>query len=416
MEKIAIAAAAIVTSLGLSAWAQSPVPRDAVAQLNDDVRSGATRLTFERGPGYLRSVLQALRIPAESQSVVFSETSRQRDHIAFRSPRALYFNDSTALGAVAGGDALEVIVQDPALGLRFYTLAQQPQDVPQFVRAQDCLQCHLLPDTGGVGGLLMLSVLPLADQDFTRSSQGGLARLTTQKEGVPGWAVDDRTPIADRWGGWFVTGPRVPSVHLGNVPVRHVPRSFVREPKAPRVATLSGRTNTPLLTPHSDIVALLVLSHQVRVTNLLNLLRWHVRRAADGASLTASEPLAAAVREAVDGLLFAGEAALPEAVRGGSGFAERFAAGGARDGRGRSLRDLDLTSRLFRYRCSYLIDSPVFTGLPADARALIYRELWRRLSNADGTAALPLAERQAIVDILRDTKTDVPVYLQSVTR
>jgi hypothetical protein len=31
-------------------------------------------------------------------------------------------------------------------------------------------------------------------------------------------------------------------------------------------------------------------------------------------------------------------------------------------------------------------------------------------------AALSLADRQAIVEILRDTKTDLPAYFQAVTR
>ena len=69
----------------------------------------------------------------------------------------------------------------------------------------------------------------------------------------------------------------------------------------------------------------------------------------------AERPLDAIVSELVDYLLFVDERPLPGPVDGTSPFARVFAAGGPRDAHGRSLRQLDLHTRLMRYPCSYLI-------------------------------------------------------------
>jgi hypothetical protein len=126
-----------------------------------------------------------------------------------------------------------------------------------------------------------------------------------------------------------------------------------------------------------------------------------------------------AAREVVDYMLFVDEARLAGKIEGTSGFAEAFSAIGPRDTRGRSLRQLDLTRRLMRYPCSYMIYSPAFDALPAIAKDAIYRRLWQVLSGEDKQLAyrrLSLADRQAIVAILRDTKKDLPGYFQSVQR
>ena len=85
------------------------------------------------------------------------------------------------------------------------------------------------------------------------------------------------------------------------------------------------------------------------------------------------------VNELVDYLLFVGEAPL-EDVSGTSGFAERFSARGPRDSKGRSLRDFDLSQRLMRYSCSYMVYSVAFDGLPDDAREMVFRRM-KRIAN-----------------------------------
>jgi hypothetical protein len=113
--------------------------------------------------------------------------------------------------------------------------------------------------------------------------------------------------------------------------------------------------------------------------------------------------------------LFVYETPLPDKIRGSSGFAEKFSALGPADGKGRSLRQLDLDRRLMRYPCSYMIYSDAFEALPAAARDQVYRRLWQVLSGQDKDAryaVLSAADRQAIVEILRDTKKDLPGYFQ----
>jgi hypothetical protein len=124
--------------------------------------------------------------------------------------------------------------------------------------------------------------------------------------------------------------------------------------------------------------------------------------------------------EVVDYLLFIDEAKLTDRVLGGSGFAERFSQTGPRDRKGRSLYELDLNRRLVKYPCSYLIYSPAFDALPPGAKEPIYRRLWQVLSGQEQDAryqsALSRADRQSIVEILRDTKKDLPPYFADVTR
>ena len=88
---------------------------------------------------------------------------------------------------------------------------------------------------------------------------------------------------------------------------------------------------------------------------------------------------------------------------GNSPFAGDFAAGGKRDSAGRSLRDLDLQYRLLRYRCSYMIYSPAFRGLPARLLQHCLRELDAALTGGARGSQLPADERQAIRGILADT-------------
>jgi len=376
--------------------------RDPVARLNQRIQSGEVQLAFETPGGYLKSVLKALNVSAASQTLVYSANSLQREHISKAAPRAIYFNDSVWVGWEKGAGSFEVAAEDPAQGIIFYTLAQKPQARPQLVRGTECLECHVTSETSGVPGLFAMSVLPLSDN---------------QNEYAQGWAMDHRTPIDDRWGGWYVTGAQVPVVHLGNVAVSHVPRSYVRAPVAPKLATATGAVDTSAyLTPHSDVVALLVLNHQMRMTNLLTRLGWEARIAAHD---TPGAPLPAAfgdlVRDAVDYALFVDEAPLPAAVRGSSGFAQEFAAAGPRDSKGRSFRELDLTTRLLRYRCSYMIDTEAFDALPAPAKTAFYARLWNVLSGKDPDkiyTTLSSAERRAIVEILRETKKDLPAYFK----
>jgi hypothetical protein len=379
---------------------------DAVAGLNARLEKGELQLSFDGPSGYLRSILATLDISPSSQTLVFSENSLQRAHISKATPRAIYFNDTTAVGWTNGADSLEIAVQDATQGVVFYALGQKPQAKPQFVRGTECLQCHLTAETSGVPGLFMTSVLPLSDN---------------QNEYAQGWAMDHRTPIEDRWGGWYVTGAQVPLRHLGNVPVLHVPRSYVRLDVAPKLTTGAGAFDTSAyLTPHSDVVALMVLNHQVRMINLLTRLGWEARIAAHDVpgGTTAGLPshIRDLARDVVDYLLFVDEAPLPSPIRGSSAFSQEFSSKGPYDSKARSLRALDLTRRLFRYPCSYMIYTDAFEALPAAAKGLVYERMWDVLSGQESNkvyAQFSLADRRAIVEILRETKKGLPAYFQA---
>ena len=374
-----------------------------IDRLNESIAKGSVSLAFDALPrGYLASVLKALDIPVSSQTLVFSENSLQRSHISQKTPRAIYFNDTVAVAWAKGAETIEATALDPNQGVHFYSIPQKGQPKPQFIRRNaDCLQCHLLPQTHGVPGILTMSVLPLSDN---------------KNDYAQGWEADHRTPIEDRWGGWYVTGAQVPAKHLGNVAVLHVPKSYVRETVAPKLTDASKAFDaTPYLSPHSDVVALMVLNHQTRLTNLLTRLGWQWRIAAHDNPTRSSIPpdVRDTAQELVDYMLFVDEAPLPSPVRGGSSFAQDFSAKGLRDSKGRSLRDLDLTRRLLRYPCSYMIYTDAFDALPPPVKAVVYDRLWLVLSgNAkDGDyAKLSQADRRAIVEILRETKKDLPAY------
>ena len=382
-----------------------------VADVNRKLQDGALQLTFDGRSGFLRSALDALQIPVNSQLLVFSRASLQGKQIGDQNPRAIFFNERVTLGWVRGGDIIEVAAHDESAGVVFYTLDQRADaaNPPQFKRAFICLGCHMAGDTLGVPGLLMFS--------------------TTRPDPSHGFSlprfVDQTDSLGRRFGGWFVTGSAGSATHMGN-----------------EVAALDGRASRELTsveglfdaegyrTLSSDIVAHLVFTHQIGMTNLLTRAGWQAR-AADPtlhppftASPGEEERIALMMQgvasEVVDHLLFIDEAKLTDGVKGQSGFAERFAASGPRDRKDRSLYQLDLTTRLLKYPCSYLIYSPAFDALPQRARDPIYRRLWEVLSGqARGVryeSALSRADRQSIVEILRDTKKDLPGYFQGAIK
>jgi hypothetical protein len=397
------------------AYTKGPVT-DPVYQLNRRIESGAVRLQQDGSNGYLKSLLAALDIPIESQSLVFSQTSFEGKLIDPRNPRAVFFADTVAVGNVHGSDAIELAAQDAAQGVIFYTLSQAPAPKPQLTRDDTCLACHLSWDTLGVPGLMVLSTFPMSDDKNAYAN---------------GFVADHRSPLAERWGGWYVTGKPGPLRHMGNVPVIVHGKPDVQGPGSPVLASLDNKFDTKTyLSPYSDVVALMVLEHQTHMTNLLTRMGWEARLAAyervnpsPAATPRQRDDASARVRETAtdlaDYMLFVDEAPFAGSIRGSSGFAEKFASGGPRDAKGRSLRQLDLDRRLMKYPCSYMIYTPAFDALPRDAKNAVYQRMWQILSGQETGkkyAVLSRPDRQAIVEILKDTKRDLPEYFQSPAR
>ncbi|MBY0232821.1 MAG: hypothetical protein K2W96_26360 [Gemmataceae bacterium] len=344
--------------------------------------------------------------------LVFSKTSLQRRRISPRTPRALYFTDEVSVGYCQGGDVLEIAAADPVLGTAYYTLAQDAEKGPEIKRQpESCLICHASSAHRGFPGHLIRSVA--AD----RAGEMLLARGSRR--------VDHTTPFEERWGGWYVTGKSGKMAHQGN---------RVHDGREEKAKDGSNVTDLkPLLeldgylTPHSDLVALMVLEHQGETHNRLAQANMLVRMAlAEQAELNKafgspaserSEGIARRIEWAceplVKHLLFCEEAPLKDAVSGTSGFAREFAARGPFDGKGRSLRQFDLRKRMFKHPLSYLVYSRAFDGLPGEAKERVYRRLWEVLTGKDGSkdfAHLSATDRKAALEILRETKKGLPAY------
>ncbi|QEL15931.1 hypothetical protein [Limnoglobus roseus] len=381
------------------------------------LQAAKPKLAFDDDHGYLKSALAALKVPESSQLLVFSKTSLQRQRITAKTPRAVYFNDDVYVGFTPLGDVLEVSVADAALGTVYYTIDQEPAVRPRFVRqTESCLTCHGASPTRGVPGHLMRSVF---------ADRGGEPLLANGS-----YRTDDASPFAERWGGWYVTGTHGKQEHLGNR--WHKGRSDDADPVLPggsqNVTDLKPFfTVNRYLTPHSDIVALMVLGHQTTVHNRIARATYETRVALhyqDELNRALKEPattrydsvksrIASVGDDLLKGLLFCEEAKLTDAVKGTSGFAEEFAARGPFDKAKRSLRDFDLKTQLFRYPCSFLIYSEAFDKMPGEVREYVLRKLFDVLIGRDKDAAfkhLTADDRRSILEILRETKPTLPAY------
>jgi len=340
---------------------------------------GLARLKSDGQSGHLRSILDALDVPVSSQIMVFSQGSVQSRLIAASNPRALYFNDSVVVGWVRKG-FIEIAAQDPAQGTVFYTVNASWLGAPTIARSDDCLSCHDTNRTGGVPGMIE--------------------------------PMSHARPLEHRWGGWYVTGSLGALQHFGNVDIAALATASAPAP-TPRWSSLERTFDTRgYLTPYSDIAALMVFEHQMQMMNLLTGLGWDTRIALHERRLQPGV-IRERVEQVVDYMLFVDEAPITSAITGTSGFAEAFSARGPRDAKGRSLRQLDLRTRTFRYPCSYLIYAAQFERLPAEAKTAVYARMWEILSGKDTDVRyrrLSAVDRRAIIEILRETKPDLPAY------
>jgi hypothetical protein len=396
---------------------EKATPDNAVSRLQRELAAGRIKLAHDDERGYLKSAVAAFKVPVSSQVLVFSKTSLQRSKIAPKTPRSIYFNDDVYLGFCWRGEVMEVSAADPALGTVFYTLDQEPGGPPRFVRqTESCLICHGSSTNRGIPGHLMRSVHP----DRTGEPMLGSGSYRT----------DDTSPFEERFGGWYVTGRHGKMEHKGNRLYRN--RRDYDDPEN-AVATQNVTDLTPFFTtgnylsPHSDIVALLVLGHQVTVHNRIARAMLETRSALyyqDELIKALKDPpgtkydsvksrIKSVGDELVKAMLFHDEAPLTDRVQGTTGFAKEFAARGPFDKQGRTLRQFDLATRLFKYPCSYLIYSESFDSMPAEVRDHVLRRLFDVLTGKDTDKAfdhLNASNRQAILDILRETKPGLPEY------
>jgi len=351
---------------------------DRIAALSAAIADGRTTLVPDPKTGYLAPVLKALGIPIESQLLVFSKTGVQAAFTGPQNPRALYFDPSVVVGYIPGAPIVEIAAQDPQQGTQFYTI-DQGMPKPRIRRLTSCLSCHVSASTLDVPGFIARSHMVGDD--------GNVLSLSDTHD------VDHRTGHPDRWGGYYVTTEAVQGynqrAHAGNITFEpggvFSNQVFVNWEAAPPEA-LRYPTAT------SDIVALLIFDHQMRAANLITRLNWDTRIGLNTTSL---------VNELADYLLFVGEAPPQVALAPIPSFAQWFESKFPKDRQGRSLGQLDLTARLMRYRCSYMIYSDAFDGLPSAVKQAVYRRMRDTIA-----AKLASADAAAVLGILADTKPD----------
>lgn len=397
------------------------IPDNHVTRLQEKLDRGTVKLEYRDDRGYLDSLLNALEVTPKSQGLVYSKTSLQIARIRPRTPRALYFNDDLYIGYCQLGDVMEISVADPKLGTVFYTLEQRETERPKFVRQTDnCLICHASSRTENIPGHLIRSLYVDA---------GGQPKFSAGS-----YIIDQTTEWEKRWGGWYVTGSHGEMPHLGNLIIRSadVPRP-VDNSAGQNVTDLQEFFRTDhYLTPHSDLVALSVLAHQVKGHNLIVQANFTTRDALyyqktlneelgekpEHRWESTTRRIKSATEELLQYLLFADEAPLTSPIAGTSGFADEFSQRGPFDDRGRSLHQLDLQSRLLKYPCSYLIYTDSFAQLPAEILTLLGRRMRDVLLGDDESETwkhFTPADRQAVLQILLGTRDRLPeVFVKSL--
>lgn len=368
---------------------------DPIAALAAELAAGARPLAFS-GPdkGYVPDLLRRLKVPEESQVLVFSKTSLQVDFIAPANPRAIYFNDGLAIGTIPGAPLIEMWAVGRDGVVRFYTLKNTLAGGPKLhPETDECEGCHESVNPAAPG--------PLIESVSTLSTGVYLNAATNL-------LTDGRTPIAERWGGWYVTGRHGAMHHRGNVVAASAAEAGRATDAGQNLTELGGRFNASRYSrPTSDIVALMTLEHETGFLNLAGAVR----------ALDAAQAGPAAMTKAVDDLadymLGVDGAELTAPVQGVSGFSEDFAAQGARDAKGRSLRDFDLEHRLFRYPVSFMIYSSAFDALPAKPKMALYQRLADVLTGGEISAKyrrLTAVDRLAAFDIVAATKRGLPSF------
>lgn len=364
-----------------------PEPKvlDPIATLEERITAGKAKLDFESGQGYLKSILKELDIPWSSQALVWTKTSLQGFYISPKKPRAIYFNESSYVGWVNGGELIEIITVHPEMGARFYSIRNQ--QMPQVEFRDDfnrCIGCHAGRGLGRIPRLFAKSTFANPDgREIVRES---------------GLFMSPRTPIKSRWGGWYVTGSHGPQRHRGN--------SFASptgDPDNPLFDAEAGANQSSLssyfdtsqyLTGSSDIVALMVMEHQMAVQNEIS---------RTGIALRAGEPLADSCEPLVEVLLSNEETPLTSPIKGNTQFQSDYEKRGPKDAKGRYLRELDLKTRLFKSRVSPMIASAAFAALPEDAKKHIFARFSEILKGSDKSGkfkAIPESERRATREMI----------------
>ena len=376
-------------------------PHDPVSAVQQKILSGELKLKWDEKFGYLPALLDAFGAKKSSQVLVMSKTSLQRRLITPENPRSVFFSDDVYLAYIPGAPVMEISSVDPQLGGTFYFIEQEKVRKPKFTRSSDCLSCHGGQRTLGVPGHFVRSV--------PTDASGEMIALEEVRD------ITQCTPLKDRWGGFYVTGSSGSQFHRGNLIGEKDLEHFKREP--------GFKSNVTDLSPYfdttkyhgtgSDIVALMVLEHQAHMHNYVARLNIEAKQ------MLAAYGHVRYIRSQVDAflryLLFTEEFPLTQKIEGNPDFGHDFEARAIRDSKGRSLRDLDCKTRLFKYPCSFLIYSPSFDAISEPIKDVILHKLHDILTGKNDEAQfarLTPEDRKAVLEILLETKKTLPDYLR----
>jgi hypothetical protein len=309
----------------------------------------------------------------------------------------LYFSENAYAGYVPGG-TIEVIIQDPVLGPVFYFVEPDRDGAIKIERDTNrCMSCHATSRTENVPGMLIRSV-------YAEAEGHPILQLGTHD-------VAHETALADRWGGWYVTGKNsLP--HLGN-------RIFTEDsdltPTRMPIKTVAGSVDVKrYLMPTSDIVALLVLEHQTKMHNLINASSMNYRRSvyfmkilnpdADPAKGSASEIADSGAKDIVNYLFFKDEADLGDGVEGDAKFQQAFVKRFPKTKEGESLAEFRLFGRIFKNRCSYMVYSDAFKAMPSVLKQKVIERMKRVVAGEEeGFEYIKKSELKRIDEILSET-------------
>ncbi|TLD70420.1 hypothetical protein FEM03_11855 [Phragmitibacter flavus] len=372
-------------------------PKDRFTQLADAIEAGRISLTPGDELSVLHQLLDELDIPVSSQLLVFSATSLQSGLINANRPRAIYFNDDTSVGYVPGG-RFEILSIDPALGAIFY-IFDIPRDgrLPVIDRSTRCMNCHSGERQNFVPSHAVESAIP--------SITGGTLEAFRRNQFGHG------IPFEERFGGWHITGEGSIKKHHGNLVGKLSPKGLQTQYFRP--GEHFNWSNYPVQT--SDMLAHLLHEHQAGFINLVIEGTYRARHAQhlSNGQLTQEQQslLDQHAQKIVRYILFADEVPLPPGgIAGDPAYKtafQKFNRHALPNHHNASLRDLDLRTRLLRFRCSYMIHTELWDQMPAPLKDRVHHHLASALNLTNphpAYAYLPPTEKQAIRIILTQTK------------
>ena len=386
-------------------YSTAPLNND-IEKLRLKLEKGESSLEFDDKFGYLPALLKALNISEESQVLVFSKTSFQKELISAKTPRAIYFNDENYVGMVNGSDTLELSAVDSQVGAVFYTLNQSKEEMPKIIRNNDdCLDCHSSVRTQSVPGIVIRSIF-LDKTDSLKTS-----------------VVNHRTPLNERWGSWYVTGSSGNMSHLGNII-----NAKGQPQKSSNINSLKEYFNTEnYLRDSSDIAALMVFEHQAHMTNLITRANFRTRvtlhrqkginernkTSENHISEFAMDEIRRNCESLVKYLFFSEEAKLTDQISFNAEFTKAFYQNSPKDSNGRFLKKIKGKDRLFEYPVSFMIYSNTFSALPAKAREIIFGRMKEILTGKDKSADfkhLSSDMKKDLLKILLETHSEFKLY------